>query len=126
MQLILTARHTTLSDEIRDLVQSRFDRLERFEKRASRAEVTVTEEKNGFAAEAVISIDRASRVHARAEAGDARSAVDRLVERLGVQLRRLHDRHHEHQAPPLDEIVAEVTPSPEGASEAAREETEEA
>lgn len=122
MQLILTARHTTLSDEIRDLVQRRFDHLERFEKRASRAEVTVTGEKNGFAAEAVVSIDRASRIHARAEASDARTAVDRLVERLGVQLRRLHDRHHEHQAPPLDEIVAEVAPSPE----AGWEETEEA
>lgn len=117
MQLILTARHFKLSDDLRSFVEERLDRLERFESRASRAEITITQEKNGFDAEALVSVDRADRVHARASAGDARSAVDRMIEKLSVQLRRLHDRHHEHQAPPLDEIVAAdlATPPPENA-----------
>lgn len=116
MQLILTARHFRMSDDLRAFVEQRLDRLERFESRASRAEVTLTQEKNGFDAEALISIDRADRIHARASAGDARSAVDRMVEKLSVQLRRRHDRHHEHQAPPLDEIVTgDLTAPPPGA-----------
>jgi len=106
MHLILTARHFKLPDDLRGLVEERLDRLERFEPRASRAEVTLTQEKNGFEAEAVVSIDRADRVHARADGEDVRSAVDRLMEKLAVQLRRGHDRHHRHQAPPLDEIVS--------------------
>ena len=112
MQLILTARHFTLTDDLRALVEDRLERLERFEPRASRAEVTVTQEKNGFDAEALVSVDRADRVHARASAGDARTAIDRLMEKLGVQLRRVHDRHHEHQAPPLEEIVTAELPTP--------------
>lgn len=111
MHLILTARHFTLPEDLRAFVEERLERLERYESRASRAEVTLTQDKNGIEAEALISVDRAERVHARARAGDARSAVDRLVQKLSVQLRRRHDRHHEHQAPPLDEIVtADLTP----------------
>ena len=59
---------------------------------------------NGFGAEALVSVDRADRVYARAEAAEMRSALDRVVEKLAVQLRRAHDRHHEHRAPPMDEI----------------------
>ena len=105
-QVIITGRHCDVDPELRDVFQKRFDHLERYESRASRAEVTVTAVKRGFEAEALISIDRADRVHARAGAADMRSALDRVVEKLGKQLRRLHDRHHEHRADvaPLHEL----------------------
>ena len=104
MQMIITGRHCDVDPELRDVFQRRFDHLERFEPRASRAEVTVTAVKRGFEAEALISVDRAERIHARAEAPEMRSALDRVVEKVGKQLRRLHDRHHQHRAPPMDEL----------------------
>lgn len=113
MQLILTARHFKLPDDLRGQIEERLDRLERFERRASRAEITLTQEKSGFEAEALVSIDRADRIHARAEAADVRTAIDRLMEKLTVQLRRGHDRHHAHQAPPLDEILGVGGAEPE-------------
>jgi len=73
----------------------------------SRVEVTVTQVKRGFEVEAEASVDRASRVHARADADDMRTALDRVVERLGRQLKRRHGRHHEHRAPPMDELFGE-------------------
>ena len=104
MQMIITGRHCDVDPELREVFQRRFDHLERFEPRASRAEVTVTAVKHGFEAEALVSVDRADRVHARAEAPEMRSALDRVVEKIGKQLRRLHGRHHEHRAPPMDEL----------------------
>ncbi|MDH3733137.1 MAG: ribosome-associated translation inhibitor RaiA [Gemmatimonadota bacterium] len=104
MQMIITGRHCEIEPQLREAVKERFEHLVRYEPRASRAEVTVTAVKRGFEAEGLVSIDRAERVHARAEAGDMRSAVDRVLEKLGVQLRRLHERHHEHRAPPMDEL----------------------
>ena len=99
MNVILSARNSNIDDDFRELVQRRFDHLSRYEPRASKAEVTLTEGKKHVEAEAVVSVDRADRVHARAEAEDARTAIDRLVEKLGVQLRRRRGRRRDHQAP---------------------------
>lgn len=99
MKVILSVRNSQIDDDLRELVQRRFDHLERYEPRASKAEVTLTEAKKRIEVEALVSIDRADRVHARAKAEDARTAVDRLVEKLGVQLRRRRGRRRNHQAP---------------------------
>lgn len=104
MQIILTCRSCALDTDMKETLQVKFDHLERYEPRASRAEVTITSGKKEFDVEALISVDRADRVHAHAEATEMRDAMDRVVEKLKVQLRRLHERHHEHRAPPMDEI----------------------
>jgi len=104
MNVILSVRNSDVDDELRELVQRRFDHLERYEPRASKAEVTVTVGKKIFEAEALISVDRADRVHARAEADDARTAVDRVVEKLSTQLRKRRGRRRDHQAPSRDNL----------------------
>lgn len=109
MQMIITGRHCQVGQELRDVFEERFQHLKRFEPRVSRAEVTVTAVKNGFEAEALLSVDRADRVHARAEADEMRTAVDRVVDKLSVQLRRAHDRKREHRAPPMDELFGAPT-----------------
>ena len=113
MQTIVTGRHCQVDPDLREAFEERFERLRRFEPRVSRAEVTVTAVKHGFEAEALLSIDRADRMHAKAEAPEMRTALDRVVEKLAVQLRRAHDRHHSHRAPPMDEIFAPPGPEPE-------------
>lgn len=120
MQVIITARHCDLPDDIRSLIERQFENLTRYESRATRAEVAVTGGKNVFEAEAVVSVDGSDRVHGRAEAGEMRSAVDRLVEKLSVQLRRRHKRRREHRAPPMDELFGAPSEAPrsEGSGEA--------
>ena len=71
-------------------------------------------------AEAVVSVDRGDRVHARAEDDAMRNAIDRMVEKLAVQLRKRRERRHEHRAPPMDELFGnpyepEEAPEPEEA-----------
>lgn len=109
MQIIFTCRNCEMDADTQETIHRRFDHLERYEPRASRAEVTVTAEKKGFVVEALVSVDRAERVHAHADAAEMRDAVDRVVEKLSVQLRRQHSRHHEHRAPPMDEIFTPPT-----------------
>lgn len=110
MQVIVSGRHFDVSDELRGVVESRFGKLTRFEPRISRAEVALLEEKNRCEVEATVSVDGAGLLHARAEAPDFRTAVDRTVDRLERQLKKNHSRRRDHQAVPRDERT-----SPEGA-----------
>ncbi|MDX1579647.1 MAG: ribosome-associated translation inhibitor RaiA [Gemmatimonadota bacterium] len=107
MHVIITARHCDIPDQLRSLIEERFAALTRFEPRASRAEVAVTGRKNGFEAEAVVSVDRSERVHGRAEESEMRMAIDRLVQKVSVQLRRRHGRRRDHRAPPMDELFGD-------------------
>lgn len=121
MQMIITGRHCEVDADVKDIIRQRFEHLVRFESRVSRAEVTLTAVKRGFEAEGLLSVDRADRIHARAEADEMRTAVDRVVEKLGRQLRRMHSRHHEHRAPPMDELFGPASPVVEDAEGESRE-----
>lgn len=120
MQVIITARHCDISEDLRSLIERQVENLSRYESRATRAEVAVTGGKKLFEAEAIVSVDGADRVHASAQAEDMRSAVDRMVEKLSVQLRRRHKRRREHRAPPMDELFGSPSevPQAEGSGEA--------
>lgn len=106
MKTIITARNADVS-ALRDVIEARLERLGRFEPRASKAEVVFTGEKTQVRAAAVLSIDRARPVHGEAVGPDPRSALDRLVHKLGNQLRRSHGRYHSHTAPPMDELFGD-------------------
>jgi ribosomal subunit interface protein len=118
MDVIVTCRHCDLTEEVRELIQRRIDHLERFEPRAHRAEVTLTQLKQGFEAEGLVSVDRSDRVHGRSEATEARTAIDQMAHRLAVQLRRVHSRHHAHKAPPMEELFGPVDPAGADGAEA--------
>lgn len=117
MQVIISARHFEPSDRLRRLVEERFSRLQRFEPRVARAEVTLLDEKNRCQVQALVSVDGSGPIHAQAEARDFRTALDRAVERASRQLRRNHARRRDHQAAPK-----EVPLGPEGAGPGGTEE----
>ncbi len=103
MRTIITARNTDVS-AIREIIETRFTNLTRFDPRVSKAEVVFTGEKTQVRAAAVVSVDRARPVHGEAAGPDPRTALDRLADKLGNQLRRKSDRYNEHSAPPMDEL----------------------
>jgi ribosomal subunit interface protein len=114
MQLIISTRHTEVSDGIRSFVEEQFSRLDRFERRITRVEVTLLEEKNRKEVEARLSIARAGQIHAHAESADFRSAVDSVIAKLTRQLKRQRSRAKDHKprekgpvaAAPADEPAA--------------------
>jgi len=98
MQVIISARHFDVSQSLRELVEERFSRLERFEERIGRVEVTLLEEKNRYEVEGDLGIVGGGRVHAHAEEADFRTALDRVVDKLGRQLRKNRSRYKDHSA----------------------------
>lgn len=101
MKVLLTARGFELTDNVRDYVERRLNRLQRYHTRLSRVEIALTEEKLDKRVEARASIDGDIDLHAAATGEDFRSAVNRVARKLARQLKRRHDRHREHQAPRL-------------------------
>jgi putative sigma-54 modulation protein len=105
MDISMTARHFELNDSLREHVQSRFSRLDRYNQRASRVEVTLTEEKRQKRVEARAAVDGDIDIHAEAVAEDFRSAVNRVSDKLVRQLKRRQERRRDHQAPRLNEEI---------------------
>ena len=105
MQVIISARHTELSDSVREHVHEQFERLVRFEPRASRSEVTLREDGGNCIVEAVVSIDGGAPVHGTAEAEKFRSATDRLIDKLATQLKKIRSRRTDHRSNMPDPIA---------------------
>jgi len=114
MQLIISTRHTQLSERLREVVEEQFARLERFEPRITKVEVTLLEEKNRCEVEARLSIARAGQLHAHAEAADFRSAVDAVVSKLSRQLKRQRSRSRQHKV--AEKEPPDMLPADESAS----------
>jgi len=104
MQVIISARHFDVSDAHRRLVEERFSRLDRFEERIGRVEVTLLEEKNRYEVEGDLSIEGRGSVHAHAEAADFRSALDKVVAKLARQLKKSRSRYKNHNAVNKDRL----------------------
>jgi ribosomal subunit interface protein len=105
MKINVTARHFELSDSLRSHVETQLASLSRYHSRTSRVEVTLTEEKREKRVEARAFLDGEYDIHAEAVAGDFRTAVNRLSDRLARQLKRRRDRRVDHQAPRLGEEI---------------------
>jgi putative sigma-54 modulation protein len=105
MNISMTARRFEMSDTLREHVESRFSKLDRFNQRASRVELTLTDEKRDKRAEARVGLDGDIDIFAEAVAEDFRTAVNMVAEKLARQLKRRHDRRRDHQAPRLNEEI---------------------
>lgn len=105
MQIVIATRHGELSERQEEAVREQFGRLSRFESRISRLEVTLSEEKNHWEVEALASIDRAEPIHAHGEHAEVKTAIDRTVDRMARQLKKLRSRHVDHQGPGKDEAL---------------------
>lgn len=104
MQIVIATRHGDLTERQEASIREQFGRLSRFESRISRLEVTLSEEKNHWEVEALASIDRAEPVHAHSEHPEVKTAIDRAVERMARQLKKLRSRHVDHQGPAKDAV----------------------
>ena len=106
MQIIISGRNVDITDAIREHIDERFERLSKFEPRATRVEVILAEEKTRSIAEAVMSVDGGGRVVAKAEAPEIRTAVDRLYDRLSRRARKERERRRNHKAPSGSSLTA--------------------
>lgn len=110
MKIIVAARHFDLTPNLKSHVREKFGDLDKYDPRVRKVEVTLTEEKNRRDVEVLASVDRAGQVHAEAEDGDFRTAIDTARSRLVRQLKRKRSRDRDHQGP------SDATPPGTGAT----------
>jgi ribosome hibernation promoting factor len=117
MRIHLTARHCELDPEDRLFTEQRLGKLSRFASDIQEAHVIVTAEKYRHIAE--ITVRTAGReVAGREEANEPRVAIERAVDRLEHQIRRLKDRRLERQRGDRTRASDQIAAPGEGAEEA--------
>ncbi len=107
MDVVVKARHCTVSDQFRSYVDEKITRLAKLDDRAIRVEVEVTAERNKRQHDQASRVEITLRskgpvVRAEAAAEDKAAAFDLALDRLMAQLRKAADRkrvHHGSRTP---------------------------
>lgn len=124
MDVIVTGRRCTISDEFRDKVSERIRGIERFRDRVQRVEVQVSaypHKQPDQATKVEITLyGRGPVVRAEASADDKSMAFDHALDRMKSQLRRAADRRKVHRglrvAATLDQPPVPADPAPAAAA----------
>ncbi|HET9948211.1 MAG TPA: ribosome-associated translation inhibitor RaiA [Longimicrobiales bacterium] len=105
MKVQITARHCDVPADVLERADAQVAALSKYSPRATSADVVFVEEKLSRVIEVIVHIDGGEPVVARAEDGDFRGALDKVVDRMSRRLRKQRERRTDHQAPPLSEQV---------------------
>lgn len=106
MKVNITGRHCDVPAKISARTEKLIGKLDKYESRASAADVVYTDEKHTRKVEVVIHIDGAPHIAAQGSGDDFRSALDQVTDRAKRLLRDARQKRRDHQAPPLSEGVA--------------------
>lgn len=121
MDVTVTGRHCTISDTLREQVETRLSSITRLQDRAIRAEVEFTKTDVKGSPDQMIEaeitlLSKGPVVRAEATADDKTIAFEKALERLKSQLRKAADRrkHRRGLRTPEPLVAAEVAPAAEG------------
>jgi len=92
LRIQVAARHCDIPDSVRRRTEEQIARLAKYDSRVSSAEVVFEEEKRVRKVEVILSVDRGEPVVARGEGEEFRTALDKVVDRLGRILKRNRDQ----------------------------------
>ncbi|WP_062380331.1 ribosome hibernation-promoting factor, HPF/YfiA family [Demequina pelophila] len=124
MDIAIVGRHTKVSEETRQKIFEKMEKVEALAPRATRADVHVVHERNprqaGDRERVEITIRGRRVVRAEASAEDRHVALEGAMNKLIEQLRKLHERKaHRHQNKPSLAAIAPEPVLPEPAKEPA-------
>lgn len=96
MKLRITGRHMDVTPALRRYLDTRFDRLDRYELKVGIVQVVLSVEKLQHKAEAVCVVN-GKRVQAKTSTREMYATIDALVDRIDGQLRKLKERLVSHK-----------------------------
>lgn len=102
MRLDITFRQIDASDEIRQWVERRVEKVSRFLRPPIEAHVVLREEKFRQIAEITVKAAGEGAYVASAEAEDIRTAIDLVMHKIESAVRRAHDRRVDHRRHQVD------------------------
>lgn len=100
MHVRITERHCQVPRDTLDRAEKRLESLSKYHPRATSAEVVFTEEKVNRGVEVIVHVDGSGPIVASVQDTEFRTALDKVIDRLGRRLRKQRERRKEHQAPP--------------------------
>ncbi|MDA3630319.1 ribosome-associated translation inhibitor RaiA [Saccharopolyspora oryzae] len=114
MDIVVKGRNVEVPEHYRDHVNTKLTRLERYNKKAIRADVELFHERNPRQAKncqrvEITLVGKGTPVRAEACAGDFYAALDAATTKLESRLRRMHDRRKVHYGQHNPTSVAEAT-----------------
>ena len=115
MEIVITGRHTQVSQKFRDVVESKMNRVTAIAPDAQRAQIVVTHEGNPRQADTAKRVEItvvAGRTVVRAEASssDEYSALDMALDKLTLRLRRTRDRRKAHRRGYVNPVPVDLGP----------------
>ncbi|MDC7284737.1 MULTISPECIES: ribosome hibernation-promoting factor, HPF/YfiA family [Bifidobacterium] len=115
MEIVITGRHTQVSQKFRDVVESKMNRVTAIAPDAQRAQIVVTHEGNPRQADTAKRVEItvvAGRTVVRAEASssDEYSALDMALDKLTLRLRRARDRRKDHRRGYVNPVPVDLGP----------------
>lgn len=96
MEIDITGHHVTITDGLREHVNTKFDKLQRHSDNLVDGHVILTVEKLEHRAEATLSVSGA-KLFANATHEDMYAAIDGLVEKLDRQLIKHKEKRSDHR-----------------------------
>jgi ribosomal subunit interface protein len=106
LRIQISARQCDVPEDVLSRAREQVAALDKFDPRATWAEIVFEEEKQNRKVEIIVHSDGSALVVGAGEATEFWGAVDKAVDRVGRQLREQRKRNREHQAPPLQERLA--------------------
>lgn len=97
MKIDITGRHLDISEKLKQYVEKKLKKLEKYFHRLIDIHVTLYIEKHNHIIEATINGD-GTRFHGKEKAKDMYSSVDRLVKSMEKQIVKYKEKHYEHKA----------------------------
>ncbi|MEO8338935.1 MAG: ribosome-associated translation inhibitor RaiA [Nitrospirota bacterium] len=94
----ITGRHLVITSALRQHIESRFERLVRYEVKMGHLEVILGVSKLQHSAEVVCTM-QGRRIQAKASTQEMYATIDQLVNRLATQIRKHKERQADHKEP---------------------------
>ena len=104
----ITGRRLVITSALRQHIESRFERLMRYEVKLSHLEVILAVSKLQHSAEVVCTM-QGRRIQAKASTLEMYATIDQLVDRLGTQIRKHKERQTNHKEP-AKKVVRKLPP----------------
>lgn len=97
MEIKVTGRHVTVTDEVRDYVADKASRLPRYYDRIHAIEVVLDHESQQFTAEMIVRVDRKHTLVASETGPDTFVLIDLISEKIERQLTKHKEKNRSHK-----------------------------
>lgn len=107
MQIRVTGRHVEVTEDVRNYVEDKANKLPRFYDRIHGIEVVLDRESEQFTAEMIVRADRKHTFVASDTGPDTFALIDMLVDKLERQLKRHKEKNRNHKHDSKGETTSE-------------------